>query len=167
MKEKIISLEKLNKYYGEKHILKDISLEIFKGECFGIIGKNGVGKTTLLECIESIRKWQSGTIKVKGMEIQYNSKEMKKILGVQLQSCSLPVEMRVEEAIQLFSAEHGCGYNHIDLKVFGLNGKLKNKYGDLSIGQKRRLHLLLAILHDPEIIILDEPTAGLDIEGKK
>ena len=160
----MIHISKLNKSYGAKRVLRDIDLTVKKGECLGIVGKNGAGKTTLLECIENIKKWESGTISIHGVD---NSGRYKEVLGVQLQSASLPADIKVEEAMDLFAVEHGVTYNKEAYEKFGLQFFLKKKYKQLSTGQKRRLHLFIAILHDPQVVILDEPTAGLDIEGKE
>lgn len=167
MEEIVIQIEKLNKFYGSKHVLKDIELTVKKGECFGIVGKNGAGKTTILECIENIKAWESGTILINGVDAGKNVGRCKKNLGVQLQSSSLPADIKVKEAMDLFAVEHGVTYSKEDYEKFGLQFFLKKKYKQLSTGQKRRLHLFIAILHDPQIVILDEPTAGLDIEGKE
>lgn len=164
MDEIMIHISKLNKSYGSKAVLKDIDLDVKKGECLGIVGKNGAGKTTLLECIENIRKWESGTISIHGVD---NLRKNKEVLGVQLQSSSLPDDIKVVEAMDLFAVEHGVTYSKEDYEKFGLQFFLKKKYKQLSTGQKRRLHLFIAILHNPQIVILDEPTAGLDIEGKE
>ncbi len=164
MEEVVIHVRKLNKSYGAKHVLKDVDLTVKKGECLGIVGKNGAGKTTLLECIENIKKWESGTISIQGVD---NSERYKEVLGVQLQSSSLPDDIKVEEAMELFAVEHGVIYDKREYEKFGIQCFLRKKYKQLSTGQKRRLHLFIAILHDPQIIILDEPTAGLDIEGKE
>ncbi|QOV19223.1 ATP-binding cassette domain-containing protein [Blautia liquoris] len=164
MEEIMIHISKLNKSYGSKRVLKDIDLNVKKGECLGIVGKNGTGKTTLLECIENIRKWESGTVSIQGVN---NLGKYKEVLGVQLQSSSLPADIKVIEAMDLFAVEHGVTYSKEDYEKFGIQFFLKKKYKQLSTGQKRRLHLFIAILHDPQIVILDEPTAGLDIEGKE
>lgn len=162
----IIEVKNLDKSYGNTQVLFNINLEVKKGECLGIVGVNGAGKTTLLECIEGIRRWQKGDILIDGLTIEDDSGHLKKILGIQLQSSSLPNEIKVKEAVELFAAEHGILadeklYDELDVRQL-----LSKQYGKLSTGQKRRLHLLLAILHNPEIIILDEPTAGLDVNSK-
>ena len=100
------------------------------------------------------------------MTIENDSKHLRKILGVQLQSSSLPAEIKVKEAVELFAVEHNVRvderlYDELDVRLL-----LDKQYGKLSTGQKRRLHLLLAVLHDPKILILDEPTAGLDVNSK-
>ena len=164
--DNIIEVRELDKSYGKTQVLFNINLEVKKGECLGIVGGNGAGKTTLLECIEGIRRWQKGDILIDGLTIEEDSVYLRKILGVQLQSSSLPNEIKVKEAVELFAVEHDIEvdeklYDQLDVR------RLRDRqYGKLSTGQKRRLHLLLAILHNPEIIILDEPTAGLDVNSK-
>ncbi len=149
-----VKVNHLAKSYNGVKVLKGISFTVNKGEIFALLGTNGAGKTTTLECIEGIRKYDSGTITINGD------------IGVQLQSSSLPTNITVVEAFILF-----CKWNkaHVKLELldkFGLH-EIKNKqYKQMSTGQKRRLHLALALINNPPIIILDEPTAGLDVEGR-
>jgi ABC-2 type transport system ATP-binding protein len=164
--DNIVEVRNLDKSYGKTQVLFDINLEVKSGECLGIVGGNGAGKTTLLECIEGIRGWQKGDILIDGLTVEDDPKHLRRILGIQLQSSSLPAEIKVKEAVELFAVEHGIGveeklYDELDVREL-----LDKQYGKLSTGQKRRLHLLLAILHDPKILILDEPTAGLDVNSK-
>lgn len=164
--ESIIEVRNLDKSYGKTQVLFDLNLNVKNGECLGVVGGNGAGKTTLLECIEGIRAWQKGDILIDGLTIENDSKHLRKILGVQLQSSSLPAEIKVKEAVELFAVEHDVRvdeklYDELDVRQL-----LDKQYGKLSTGQKRRLHLLLAVLHDPKILILDEPTAGLDVNSK-
>jgi len=149
-----IKIDNLVKSYAGNTVIKDISFSVKKGETFALLGTNGAGKTTTLECIEGIRSYDSGSITINGS------------VGVQLQSSSLPAHITSIEAFKLF-----CKWNkaHVNLKLldtFGLQ-ELKNKqYKEMSTGQKRRLHLALALINNPEILFLDEPTAGLDVEGR-
>lgn len=166
MMETIISVNNLDKSYGKHQVLFDFNLKVKRGECLGVVGPNGAGKTTLLECIEGLRKWQKGEIIIDGRTIEENPKYLRSIMGVQLQSSSLPDEIKVKEAIKLFAVEHNVSINEKLLDELDVGNLVNQQYGKLSTGQKRRLHLLLAILHDPEIIILDEPTAGLDVNAK-
>ncbi len=149
-----VKVMSLKKQYGNQVVLNDIEFSVMKGEIFGLIGVNGAGKTTTLECIEGLRKADQGSIAFSGT------------LGVQLQSSSLPSQIKVKEALQLFSVWNGRSFRPDSVTVFGMDGLLERKYQHLSIGQKRRLHLALALLSDPDILILDEPTAGLDIDGR-
>lgn len=154
MNNNMLIIQGLTKRYGSTYAIKDISFQVKSGEIFGIIGTNGAGKTTTLECIEGLRKTDSGNIKVNGRS------------GVQLQSSSLPGSIKAIEAFNLFSKWNS---NIIDLKLFSTFGldDIKNKlYKDMSTGQKRRLHLALAMIGNPDILFLDEPTAGLDVEAR-
>jgi ABC-2 type transport system ATP-binding protein len=162
----VIEVRNLDKSYGKTQVLFNISLTVKRGECLGVVGSNGAGKTTLLECIEGMRSWQKGDIVIDGHSVKNDANHIRRILGVQLQSSSLPNEMKVKEAAALFAAEHDTTveeklYDELDVRQL-----LDKQYGKLSTGQKRRLHLLLAVLHNPEILILDEPTAGLDVGSR-
>ncbi len=149
-----VKVERLVKNYGSNTVIKDISFDVRRGEIFAFLGTNGAGKTTTLECIEGLRKYDSGKIDINGK------------IGVQLQSASLPANIKAIEAIQLFSKWNKVSVHNALLTAFGLN-EIKNKqYKDMSTGQKRRLHLVLALIGNPDIIFLDEPTAGLDVEGR-
>lgn len=150
----MIEVKSLEKRYGDNHVIKGISFDVKQSEIFALLGTNGAGKTTTLECIEGIRKYQSGDIHVSGK------------IGVQLQSTSLPEHMKAFEALKLFS-KWSCTSIDADLvRRLGLE-EIRNKaYKDMSAGQKRRLHLALAMIGDPDIVFLDEPTAGLDVEGR-
>ncbi|MDF2520679.1 MAG: transporter, ATP-binding protein [Clostridia bacterium] len=164
--EKVLEIRGLDKSYGKKQVLFDINLDVYQGEIFAVLGVNGAGKTTLLECIEGLRKWQGGEISVQGISPSKEPIRLKQILGIQLQSSALPKDIKVKEAVELFAREHHVPYDLGNLEFYGLANKIEKKYSELSTGQKRRLHLMLALLHDPGIVILDEPSAGLDVEGK-
>ena len=149
----IISIDSLTKQYGDKIVLNGISFTIEQGEIFALIGTNGAGKTTALECIEGLRKY-SGTIEVHGK------------MGVQLQSTSLPGNIKIKEALKLFAKWNGTTLDTGLIQRLNLEPMMNKKYNELSTGQKRRLHLVLAMVGEPDIVFLDEPTAGLDVEGR-
>lgn len=149
-----IQVADLKKSYGNHHVLRGLNFRVIKGEIFGILGINGAGKTTALECIEGLRKYESGEIIVHGK------------IGIQLQSASLPAYIKPLEAIQLFTKWNKTKANQSVLSALGINEFIKKRYTELSTGQKRRLHLALALIGNPDIIFLDEPTAGLDVEGR-
>ena len=149
-----IQVDGLVKSYGGHTVLKGLTFHIPKGEIFALLGVNGAGKTTALECIEGLRKYEGGRIEVDGK------------MGIQLQSASLPSYIRPMEAVRLFA---GWNKAHIDgamLEALGIHDFTKRQYAELSTGQKRRLHLALALISNPDIVFLDEPTAGLDVEGR-
>jgi ABC-2 type transport system ATP-binding protein len=163
MKTAILVKQLVKKYDGHT-VLKSIDLAINEGEIFALLGANGAGKTTTLECIEGIRKYESGEISVLG----YSSDDpvLRTLTGIQLQSSSLPSNITAQEALTLF-----CKWQKVPAKLeilgkYGLKELYNKQYRTMSTGQKRRLHLALAIAHDPKVIFLDEPTAGLDVEGR-
>lgn len=152
--DSVIKVQNLEKRYGENLVLKGISFEVKKGEIFALLGTNGAGKTTTLECIEGIRKYDNGNISVEGK------------FGVQLQSTSLPENIKVIESLTLYSKWNSSQIDRDFIERIGLDTIQNKQYMELSIGQKRKLHLALALVGNPNIIFLDEPTAGLDVEGR-
>ncbi len=149
-----IQVENLEKEYGNHKVLKGVSFSVGRGEIFALLGVNGAGKTTALECMEGLRKFETGTVRIAGK------------FGVQLQSSSLPQNIKAEEALRLFAGWQHAKPDPDCAERLGVAPFLKKKYSQLSVGQKRRLHLALALLGEPEILFLDEPTAGLDVEGR-
>ena len=149
-----IQVRELKKSYGSHIVLKGLDFQIESGEIFALLGANGAGKTTALECIEGLRKYDSGMIAVNGK------------MGIQLQSSSLPAHIKPMEAVKLFAKWNKAKIDYSMLDVLGIKEIEKKQYIQLSTGQKRRLHLALALISDPDIIFLDEPTAGLDVEGR-
>ena len=149
-----IEIIDVKKNYGKHAVLKGISLHVAHGEIFGILGVNGAGKTTLLECIEGFRSYSSGTIKISGT------------IGLQLQASSLPPYIKVGEAISLFAKAKHVKIDPFLLNDLGIHDLQKKLYSKLSAGQKRRLHLALALLDKPDILFLDGPTTELDVEGR-
>lgn len=149
-----IRVSNLKKSYGKKEVLKGISFDIKEGEIFALLGINGAGKTTTLECMEGLREYDYGKICINGK------------VGVQLQTSSLPENIRCYEVLNLFSKWNKGSIDNELIKRLGLKNILKKQYKELSTGQKRRLHLVLSIIGNPDIIFLDEPTAGLDVEGR-
>lgn len=150
-----IQIDGLRKSYGDHMVLKGLTFHVARGEIFALLGVNGAGKTTTLECMEGLRKYDSGSIVVNGKT------------GIQLQSASLPAHIKAMEAVRLFAKWNQVGINHAMLNALGINELAKKQYTQLSTGQKRRLHLALALISDPDIVYLDEPTAGLDVEGRR
>lgn len=149
-----IDVKGLKKSYGNNAVLKGVEFNVAKGETFALLGVNGTGKTTTLECIEGLLKYDSGSITVTGK------------MGIQLQSASLPDHIRAMEAVGLFAKWNKTEIDYPMLTAFGINKLAKEQYSRLSMGQKRRLHLALSLICKPDIIFLDEPTAGLDVEGR-
>lgn len=160
-----LTITNLQKNYNDFVALKNISFSIEKGEIFGLLGPNGAGKTTTLSCIEGVTSFNKGTIEIFGTNINKNP-SIKDLIGVQLQSSSLPKNITVLEAMTLICKWKNIHTRRDLLETFGLKNKLNTQYQTLSTGLKRRLHLALAMAHNPKILFLDEPTAGLDIEGR-
>ena len=158
-----ITIDELHKYYGDFHALKGISLSIEEGEIFGFIGPNGSGKTTLLESIMGLKKYHSGSVNVFGHDVTKEHKKIVHIIGAQLQESELAKTIRVKEAIQLQGAIYGLKPDVPKLlEQFGLSGKGKVFFSSLSGGQKQKLFILLARLHNPKVLIFDELSTGLD-----
>ena len=149
-----IEVRELNKNYSCHGVLKGLNFQIVKGEIFALLGVNGAGKTTTLESIEGLRKYDGGSIVVNGK------------MGIQLQSSSLPAHIKPMEAIKLFAKWNQTKIDDNMLKALKIKEIEKSQYLQLSTGQKRRLHLALALIGNPDIIFLDEPTAGLDVEAR-
>jgi ABC-2 type transport system ATP-binding protein len=166
MNDEIITVRDLKKAYGNFIAVDGISFQVYKGEVFGLLGPNGAGKTTTLECLEGLRSATSGEIQVVGINPDKQPKKLKDIIGIQLQSSGLPESITVREAMRLFSAYHGISPRLDILERFNLGSKLSTQYHMLSGGQQRRLALALAIAHNPAVLILDEPTAALDVQSR-
>lgn len=160
-----LQIRNLKKSYGNFLAIKNLSLDIKEGEIFGLLGPNGAGKTTILSCVEGVTTFDSGTIEIFGHTIS-QGESLSSIIGVQLQSSSLPKNITVLEAMTLICKWQNVMIRKDLLDTFGLKDKYNKQYSSLSTGLKRRLHLALAIAHNPKIVFLDEPTAGLDVEGR-
>ena len=164
----IISVKNLTKNYGRFQAVKNISFDVFEGEIFGLLGPNGAGKSTTLEIIETLRDKTSGTIIVNGFDLDKNAAAIKKIIGVQLQTSGFYPGLNLLELIDLF-----CGlYNtKVDarelLKMVRLEEKSRNKYKEMSGGQKQRFSIATTLINRPRIIFLDEPTTGLDPHARR
>jgi len=159
----VISLNGICKKYDEKIAVQDITMNVLKGEIFGIVGPNGAGKTTLIEIIEGLRKADSGTAHVLGKDIRMHSNDIKHRIGVLLQSNSIPQKAKVKEVIELFASFYSKSIDTARiLSQFELEDKKNATIKSLSGGWKQRVSLALALINDPEIVFLDEPSMGLD-----
>lgn len=159
----IIDIRHLRKSYGGTVAVEDVSLTVERGEVFGIIGPNGAGKTTTVESITGLRPYDSGTIRVLGVDPHTNRSMLRKRVGVQLQQCELPGKIRVGEAIDLYSSFYADPADPAALlDELGLGAKRKATFGTLSGGERQRLSIALALVGKPEIAVLDELTTGLD-----
>jgi len=163
-----IVVKDLKKSYGEIRAVDDISFEVEDREIFGILGPNGAGKTTTLEMIETLREPDSGEILVNGMHARKDARSIKEIVGVQLQTTVFFDNLTVWETIDLFASFY---HNHIDtdslLELVGLKEKAGAMLDELSGGQHKRVSIALALVNDPLIVFLDEPTTGLDPQARR
>lgn len=166
MSQTPVVVENFYKSYGSFQAVRGISFQLQQGEIFGLLGPNGAGKTTTLECLEAIRSPSAGKLEVLGMDPGRDASKLAHRIGVQLQSSGLHPNMTVEEAVKFFSAYHGVEARFDLVERLGLNDKRRTEYRNLSIGLQRRLNLALAIGHQPALVFLDEPTAGLDVASR-
>lgn len=163
MAQPMIEVREFAKRYGDLLAVDHISFDVQRGEIYGLLGPNGAGKTTTLESLEGLRRPDSGELRVAGVDPSREIRRLRNLIGVQLQTSGLPDNITVEEAMRFFCAYHGVKPNDELIDRFGLGQKRKTQYAELSTGQKRRLALALALAHEPQVLILDEPTAGLDV----
>ena len=164
----VISVRGLTKRYSRLIAVKDVSLEVFAGEIFGLIGPNGAGKTTTMECIEGLRTPDGGSISVLGLDPRRDAMALRQRIGVQHQDAHLQKRIKVWEAIDLWSSLYARTVDGDDLlDRLGLAEKRNARFMTLSGGQKQRLFVALALIHDPEVVFLDELTTGLDPQARR
>src|SRR5207245_8919489 len=168
MANPVLQVENLVKRYGDVEAVRDVSFTVEEGEVFGLLGPNGAGKTTTVEILEGLRDPDGGRVSVCGLNPHRQPEALKHEIGAALQATSLPDKMRVIEAIRLFASFYRRHRKPEELlKRFGLNEKRNAFYGQLSGGQKQRLALAMALVNDPRVCFLDEPTAGLDPQVRR
>jgi ABC-2 type transport system ATP-binding protein len=168
MKEIIISVKNLRKNYGIFEAVKDISFDVLEGEIFGLLGPNGAGKSTTLEIMETLRQKTSGEVIVDGMNLDQEPSNIKKIIGVQLQTSGFYPGLNLLELIELFSGLYNQEVDAIELlQLVNLTEKAKSKYKQLSGGQKQRFSIATTLINQPKIVFLDEPTTGLDPQARR
>lgn len=168
MSRTIIQVKDLRKKYGEFEAVKGISFEVQEGEIFGLLGPNGAGKSTTLEIMETLRQKTSGEIRVDGFDLDKSPNEIKKIIGVQLQTSGYYPSLNLSELIDLFAGLYNEDIDPLELldKV-NLRDKAKAKFKELSGGQKQRFSIASTLINQPRIIFLDEPTTGLDPQARR
>ena len=159
----MIEVKGFRKTYGSYVAVDGISFDVRKGEVFGLLVPNGAGKTSTLECLEGLRTPSGGSLRVAGIDPVSESLKLRNLIGVQLQSAGLPESITPNEAMKFFCAYHGVPTRFDLLERLGLAEKRKAQFFELSTGQQRRLALALAVAHNPQVLFLDEPTAGLDV----
>jgi ABC-2 type transport system ATP-binding protein len=167
-KKTIISVRNLVKNYGNFQAVKDISFEVYEGEIFGLLGPNGAGKSTTLEIIETLREKTGGEVVVDGLSLDKEPGEIKKIIGVQLQSSGYYPGLNLLQLVELFSGLYNREVGAMELlESVNLKDKAKSKFKDLSGGQKQRFSVATTLINQPRIIFLDEPTTGLDPQARR
>jgi ABC-2 type transport system ATP-binding protein len=164
--ESVIEVKGFHKTYGDFVAVDGISFAVERGEIFGLLGPNGAGKTTTLESLEGLRVPDQGEMRILGIDPTRQIRKLRHLIGVQLQTSGLPASMTVGEAMAFFCAYHGLAPRTDVLGRLGLGEKTRAQYRELSAGQQRRLALALSIAHNPPVVILDEPTAGLDVASR-
>jgi ABC-2 type transport system ATP-binding protein len=163
-----IEVNNLTKRYGDVEALRGVSFAVDEGEVFGLLGPNGAGKTSTVEILEGLRTPDGGSVSVCGLDPQTSGAEFKYAIGAALQATALPDKMRVHEALDLFGSFYPKRRGTQELLGrFGLEEKRNAFYSQLSGGQKQRLALAMALVNDPRVVFLDEPTAGLDPQVRR
>ncbi len=168
--QKILECQNLRKRFGKKEILKDVSLEAKEGDILGFIGPNGAGKTTTIKLILGLQKITSGTVKINGYDIEKDFTKAIKRVGTIVENPDLYMYMSGYENLKMISKLYeGITKERIDevIKLVGLENRIKDKVSKYSLGMRQRLGIAQAILHKPNLLVLDEPTNGLDPEGIK
>ena len=167
--ENIIELNKISKSFGAFNAVNELSLEVFKGDVFGFLGPNGAGKSTTMRMILSLIKPSSGSIKIFGLELNSHRNEIMRRIGCIIEKPDFYLYMSAEKNLQLFSKLSDVDVSknkiHEVLELVGLKGREKDKVKTYSHGMKQRLGIAQTLVHNPELIILDEPTTGLDPQG--
>jgi ABC-2 type transport system ATP-binding protein len=163
-----LSVRNLRKTFGSVVAVDRLDLEVRRGECFGLLGPNGAGKTTTIEICEGLTDPDEGDVEILGRRWRTHERELRELLGIQLQDTQLAEKLTVEETLKLFRSFYARGRDVTEvLGIVQLEEKRKGRVGTLSGGQKQRLALACAIVGDPELLFLDEPTTGLDPQARR
>jgi ABC-2 type transport system ATP-binding protein len=164
----VISVKNLVKNYGSFQAVKGISFDVQENEIFGLLGPNGAGKSTTLEIVETLRTKTSGQVVVNGFDLDKEPGEIKKIIGVQLQSSGYYPGLNLVELIELFCGLYNRKVDAMELlEMVNLKDKAKSQFKQLSGGQKQRFSVATTLINQPKIIFLDEPTTGLDPQARR
>jgi ABC-2 type transport system ATP-binding protein len=164
----IISVHDLRKRYGQLTAVDGVSFDVAEGEVFGILGPNGAGKTTTLEMIEGMRTIDEGSASIDGVDVRSHPREVKRRIGIQLQSSAFFDELTLVELLDLFGRLYGRDTEPMALLgLIELTDKAKSQVRTLSGGQKQRFSIASALVNDPRVLFLDEPTTGLDPQARR
>ena len=164
----VIEVSGLRKDYGRTVAVADVTFEVKAGEIFGLLGPNGSGKTTTVECLQGLRRADAGRLRVFGLDPATDAAKLRRLVGSQLQDSALPDRLRVGEALELFSAisPGGPPWRRL-LDEWGLADRRDTAFANLSGGQRQRLFVALALVSDPRLVVLDEMTTGLDPAARR
>ncbi len=164
----VIGVEGIHKRYGSTVAVEDVSFEVVRGEIFGIVGPNGAGKTTTVECLAGLRRPDRGVVRVLGLNPGSEGRKLRERLGIQLQQAALPEDLKVGEALDLYASFYkGAPDWRPLLAQWGLEEKWNTRFKNLSGGQKQRLFIALSLVNEPELVLLDEITTGLDPQARR
>lgn len=164
----VVEVDKLTKAYGDLRAVAGISFNVEEGEIFGMLGPNGAGKSTTVEILEGIRQADSGVVRIAGLDPQKDRNSLRQIIGIQLQSSSLFPKLNVDEHLNAYGSFYTHTRNVDDIiDLVGLTERRTGRAGELSGGQQQRLAIALALINDPQIVFLDEPTTGLDPQARR
>lgn len=167
----VLQVEDLNIYYGSFHAVRNVSFDVRPGEIFGLLGPNGAGKTSTLSAVECLLKPHSGAIHVAGYSTREQPLYARANMGVQLQATSFQPELTISEIIKLYAGIYGVDLSKEKIDTILANIKLQDaaekRYGQLSGGQQQRVSLVIATIHEPKLLLMDEPTTGLDPQSRR
>jgi ABC-2 type transport system ATP-binding protein len=168
LSDPVISIKGLRKSYGETEAIRGIDLEVERGEVFAFLGPNGAGKTTTVEILEGYRRRSGGEVTVLGEDPEHAGREWRGRIGIVLQSCRLDPYLTVRESLELYAGYYSDPRPVAEvIELVGLAGKADERTGRLSGGQQRRLDVGMALVGDPELLFLDEPTTGFDPAARR
>jgi ABC-2 type transport system ATP-binding protein len=164
----MVEVSGLKKQYDDRYVVDNISFSVKKGEIFGILGPNGAGKTTTLEMMEALRPIDGGKVTIGGIDVAENPYKIRRIIGVQPQTPSFQDKTRLTELLHLFASAYGEQVDALKkLQDVQLEDKARNYVEELSGGQKQRFSIAAALVHNPKVFFLDEPTTGLDPQARR
>jgi ABC-2 type transport system ATP-binding protein len=167
----VLQIEGLHVNYGTFQAVRNVSFDVRAGEIFGLLGPNGAGKTSTLSAVEGLLHAQSGNITVAGYSVKQDPLHARASMGVQLQATNFQPELTVAEILQLYAGIHGVPLTKEKLQNILTDIKLedaaKKRFGQLSGGQQQRVSLIIAMIHNPQLVLLDEPTTGLDPQSRR
>ena len=163
-----LAIRDLKKSFGDVTAVNGLDLDVARGECFGLLGPNGAGKTTTIEICEGLTVPDSGTVELLGLDWRHQANALRQRIGIQLQETQFPEKLTVDETIRLFRSFFDKGITvEQSIAMAQLEEKRKSRVGGLSGGQKQRLAMACALVGDPELLFLDEPTTGLDPQARR